>query len=141
VYPKDQELQVARNSPWAVRETVEVAEDTPLAGRDAVIDTTPTPAPTDDAETTPDASTPDQPAVEGPQLPSPSAEDTPDAGLPQDQDQAPATKPDMPSDKPSPFPSSGELPETGSEIPLFATLGLGALGSAGLLRFRRRRSA
>jgi LPXTG-motif cell wall-anchored protein len=80
----------------------------------------------------------DQSAVEEPQLPSPSAEETPDAGLPQDQ--APATQPDTPQrDKPSAL--SGELPKTGSEIPLFATLGLGALGSAGLLRFRRRRSA
>jgi LPXTG-motif cell wall-anchored protein len=138
VYPKDQELQVARNSPWAVKETVEVADDTALAGRAAVIDTTPTPGPADNAKTVPDTSTPDQSAT-GPQLPSPSAEETPDAGLPQDQDQAPATKPDTPSDK-SDEPS-GQLPKTASEIPLFAAIGLGALGSAGLVRFRRRRSA
>ncbi len=139
VYPKDQSLQVARNSPWAVKGTKEVAENTAPAGPAPVIDTTPTPAPTDDANATSDISTPDQSAAEGAQLPSPSAEETSDAGLPQDQSPAPAAQPDASSDKPDE--PSGKLPKTGSEIPLIAMLGLSSLGGAGLLCIRRRRSA
>jgi len=119
VYPKGQSMQVAQAN-VSTETQVAVNNEPPAVTEPAPTETTP--APSVEEEATPAA-------------PNPSAEETPDAGLPQDQ-ATPATPDQSKTDE-----SNSKLPKTGSEIPMIAILGIGALSSAGLLRFGRRRSS
>jgi LPXTG-motif cell wall-anchored protein len=119
VYKKGEAMQVAQTT-TSTQTEVAVNNEPPAVTEPAPTETTPAPS----------VEEPSTPAT-----PSPSAEETPDAGLPQDQ-----AKPDTSTEQ-KPAEETNKLPKTGSEIPMIAVLGLGALGSAGMLRLRRRRSS